>query len=44
MDDQDSKAVLVRGKLESVRELQGLLKRRGIQSEIRRPAEGDCGG
>ena len=43
MTDQDAMAVLVRGKLESMKELAALLKKRGIQSEIRKPDEKDCG-
>jgi hypothetical protein len=43
MSDQDAMTVLVRGKLESMKELSGLLKRRGIASEIRKPDAKDCG-
>jgi len=42
MNGDESLAVLVRGKLESMKELQVLLKKRGIQSEIRRPDEKGC--
>lgn len=31
---------LVRGKLESMRELEALLKKRGVQSVIRQPGDG----
>jgi hypothetical protein len=34
---EEALVVLARGKLESMRELAALLKKRGIQSEIRRP-------
>jgi hypothetical protein len=43
MNGDEPLAVLVRGKLDSMKELQALLKKRGIHSEIRRPDEKGCG-
>ena len=43
MNADDALSVLVRGKLDSMKELQTLLKRRGIDAVIRRPDAKDCG-
>lgn len=42
MSMEDALTPLVRGKLESMKELQRLLLKRGISSEIRRPDEKGC--
>jgi len=42
MSTEQEMTVLVRGKLESMKELQRLLQKRGIPSEIRRPDEKGC--
>ncbi len=44
MTEENGLTVLVRGKLESMKELSALLRKRGIQSEIRKPDGKDCGG
>jgi hypothetical protein len=43
MDNGEPLAVLVRGKLDAMKELQVLLRRRGIESQLRRPDGRDCG-
>ncbi|MEO2094916.1 MAG: hypothetical protein ABGY71_12705 [bacterium] len=45
MSDSEPLVPLVRGNLESMRELKGLLKKRGIESDLRRPGGegGDSG-
>lgn len=42
MDIERELSVLMRGKLESVKEVQELLRKRGITSEIRRPGGPGC--
>jgi len=42
MGTGEETAILTRGKLDALREIQRLLQRRGIPSELRRPGDG-CG-
>jgi hypothetical protein len=44
MEDDGTLVVLVRGNLDSVKELKRLLGQRGIASEIRAPGGDGCGG
>ena len=43
MNDPDALVILTRGKLESLKELQRKLQRRGIRSELRQPGGENCG-
>ncbi len=43
MTESNPLTPLVRGNLDSMKELQRLLKQRGIQSEVRRPGGKECG-
>jgi hypothetical protein len=43
MNSERATSVLLRGRLESIKEVQELLRQRGIASEIRRPDEKGCG-
>lgn len=43
MEPEEPLAVLVRGKLDTMKEVQALLRRRGIESVVRRPDGRDCG-
>lgn len=43
MQSEEPLAVLLRGKLDAMKEVQVLLKRRGIESVVRRPDGRDCG-